>query len=61
MPEGKCSSLGAQGRWLMCGTMGAYDDVVVMPLCGRVRTIDRCIHHLVAAHFGPAASVETPP
>lgn len=33
----------------MCGTMGAYDDVVAMPLSGKVRTIDRCIHHIVAA------------
>lgn len=33
----------------MCGTMGWYDDVVAMPLNGRVQTIDRCIHHLVAA------------
>lgn len=33
----------------MCGTMGAYDDVVSMPLNGRVRTIDRCISHIVAA------------
>jgi hypothetical protein len=33
----------------MCGTMGAYTDVVTMPLNGRVRTIDRCIHQLIAA------------
>jgi hypothetical protein len=33
----------------MCGKMGEYDDVVSMPLNGKVQTIDRCIHHLVAA------------
>ena len=33
----------------MCGKMGAYTDVVVLPLGGRCRTIDRCIHHIVAA------------
>ena len=33
----------------MCGNMGAYTDVVPMPLSGRVRTIDRCISHIVAA------------
>lgn len=33
----------------MCGTMGVYDDVVSLPLNGRVRTIDRCIHQIVAA------------
>ncbi len=33
----------------MCGTMGQYNDVVSMPLGGKVRTIDRCIHHIVAA------------
>jgi hypothetical protein len=33
----------------MCGTMGVYDDVVAMPLGGKVRTIDRCISHVVAA------------
>lgn len=41
----------------MCGTMGGYTDVVVLPLGGRCRTIDRCIHHLVAALN--AAGVET--
>jgi hypothetical protein len=33
----------------MCGGMGTYEDVVCLPLNGRVRTIDRCIHHIVAA------------
>jgi hypothetical protein len=33
----------------MCGKMGEYTDVVCLPLSGRVRTIDRCIHHIVAA------------
>ena len=33
----------------MCGKLGAYTDVVCMPLQGKVRTIDRCIHHIVAA------------
>jgi hypothetical protein len=33
----------------MCGKLGAYTDVVVLPLNGRCRTIDRCIHHIVAA------------
>jgi hypothetical protein len=33
----------------MCGTMGLYDDVVSLPINGKVRTIDRCIHHIVAA------------
>jgi hypothetical protein len=33
----------------MCGTMGEYTDVVSLPLNGRVRTIDRCIHQIVAA------------
>lgn len=33
----------------MCGRMGTYEDVVAMPIAGRVRTIDRCISHIVAA------------
>lgn len=33
----------------MCGKLGTYEDVVAMPLNGKVRTIDRCIHHIVAA------------
>jgi hypothetical protein len=33
----------------MCGECGTYTDVVVLPINGRCRTIDRCIHHIVAA------------
>ena len=33
----------------MCGKLGTYEDVVCLPLAGKVRTIDRCIHQLVAA------------
>lgn len=37
----------------MCGTepgsVETYAEQVLMPLGGKVRCIDRCIHHLVAA------------
>lgn len=33
----------------MCGAMGTYEDTVCLPLGGKIRTIDRCVHHLVAA------------
>lgn len=33
----------------MCGTMGLYDDVLPLLLGGKVRDIDRCIAHIVAA------------
>ncbi len=34
----------------MCGEVGVYGEhVVSMPINGKVRTIDRCIHHVVAA------------
>jgi hypothetical protein len=42
---------------VMCGTMGAYDDTVAMPLRGKVQSIDRCISHIVAALA--AGGVET--
>lgn len=32
----------------MCGNFGTYEDVVAMPLNGRVVHIDRCIHAIVA-------------
>jgi len=42
----------------MCGELGAYTDVVQLPLGGRVRSIDRCIHHIVAAlNAGGVATV----
>lgn len=41
----------------MCGDSGQYTDVVVLPLNGRCRTIDRCIHHIVSALN--AAGIET--
>jgi len=33
----------------MCGALGEYTDVVAMPLNCKVRTIDRCIHQIIAA------------
>ncbi len=32
-----------------CGGAKTYDNQVLMPLNGKVRCIDYCIHHIVAA------------